>query len=109
MSLSRYRRQLPTVEQQRLVSLAQSERGSLSALMSEARQAWQMLDAIRPLLPPSLGDALRAGRWDGGEWTITAPSGAAASKLQQMRPMIEATLREKGWKVSRVQVRVQGG
>jgi hypothetical protein len=64
----------------------------LGALMQSLRTSEQCLQALQPLLPPALRGQLRAGPLDEGGWSLLAPSSAAASKLRQLLPMLEATL-----------------
>jgi hypothetical protein len=93
---------------QQIIGAVAAAHPVLGALLPLAQQSRQLLQIARPLLPPSLAPAVAAGKWDGSTWTLLARNGAAAAKLQQLRPDLEAALRLAGWNVSAIQIRVQG-
>jgi hypothetical protein len=76
----------------------------LQQLMRESRARY---DTIRPLLPPSLAAHVKPGPVDEEGWSLLAPNGAAAAKLRQLQPRLEEALRQNGWQVSAIRVKVQ--
>jgi Dna[CI] antecedent, DciA len=86
-------------------SLGESGLGRLIPMAALSRQ---MLQTIQPLLPSALARHVLPGKLDAEGWTLVAPNGAAAAKLQQLRPELEAALAQRGMKVSAIRIRVQG-
>ncbi|MFN3417003.1 MAG: DciA family protein [Caldimonas sp.] len=79
----------------------------LERLQQLMRESQSRLDGIRPLLPPALAAHVKAGPVDDAGWTLLAPNAAAAAKLRQLQPRLEAALRQQGWQVSAIRVKVQ--
>jgi hypothetical protein len=71
-------------------AIAASER--LSALVARVRESMAHLDTVRALLPADLSARVRAGPLDDDGWTLLVDGPAAAAKLRQMRPSLEAAL-----------------
>jgi hypothetical protein len=69
----------------------------------------QCLETILPTLPPELVPLTSAGPVDESGWTLLAAHTAAAAKLRQLRPRLEARLRERGCQVSAIRIRIQPG
>ncbi|MFZ5519838.1 MAG: hypothetical protein ACOZD0_01400 [Pseudomonadota bacterium] len=65
------------------------------------------LQAVQGRLPPALRGQLRAGPLDENGWTLLVPSNAVAAKLRQWLPEIEAALRQAGWHLSAIRIRIQ--
>jgi hypothetical protein len=86
---------------------AMSHHGTLQRLQGLMRESQSRLDGIRPLLPPALASHVKAGPVDEEGWTMLAPNAAAAAKLRQLQPRLEAALRQQGWQVSAIRVKVQ--
>jgi Dna[CI] antecedent, DciA len=80
----------------------------ISQLMVQAAKSRELLSLIKPLLPVALAAHVRAGKLDDAGWTLMVPNGAAAAKLQQLRPDFEQHLQARGMKVSSIRIRVQG-
>lgn len=79
----------------------------LARLQAMLREAGERFEAIRPLLPAPLADQVRAGPVDAEGWALLASSPAAAAKLRQLQPRLEAALRQRGWQGSAIRIRVQ--
>ena len=79
----------------------------LARLLQLARESRERFDAISPLLPPGLREAVRPGPIDDDGWSLLAAHGAAAAKLRQLLPRLEEMLRTKGWQGTPIKVRVQ--
>ncbi|PPE65805.1 DciA family protein [Caldimonas caldifontis] len=86
---------------------AMSRHSMLERLQLLLRDSQSRLDGIRPLLPPALAAHVKAGPVDEQGWTLLAPNAAAAAKLRQLQPRLEAALRQQGWQVSAIRVKVQ--
>ncbi len=86
-------------------ALDQSE--ALSRLLARARQSQERLRAVAAALPDGLQQAVRAGPLDGDSWQLLVPHGAAASKLRQLLPRLQAALADAGWPALEIKVRIQ--
>jgi hypothetical protein len=100
-----YRRLPPSV------TLAQAADGSptLARLSELARESNQRLETVLTLIPQVLRNAVKAGPVAGDSWCLLVESPAAAAKLRQLIPALQARLREQGCTVDTIRVKVQGG
>lgn len=89
------------------VSDALSRSAPLAALMQRVRDSNARYEAVRAALPPALAALVRPGPLDEGGWTLLVPSGAAAAKLRQCLPTLQAALRTQGWGELAIRVKVQ--
>jgi hypothetical protein len=78
----------------------------LARLLERVRQSHARFEVIRPLLPATLQGVVRAGPLDEDGWALLVDHGAAAAKLRQMLPDLEAALTARGWPGA-VKVRIQ--
>jgi hypothetical protein len=85
-------------------ALARSE--PLGRLMQRLRESDDCLRAVRPLLPPGLAEEVRAGPLDEQGWTLLVSGSAAAAKLRQMLPTLEATLLNQRQRAIAVRVKI---
>lgn len=90
----------------RNVSQVVQQAPTLSALSQRAQDGQARLQAISPLLPPSLRQLVQSGQVENDAWCLLVPHAAAAAKLRQLLPALAAHLRTKGWPVTQVQVKV---
>jgi hypothetical protein len=77
-----------------------ARRGELSR-DSEAR-----LQAIFPILPAVLQSAVKAGPVDGENWCLIVKNNSVAAKIRQLLPAISARLRQQGWNVKAIRIKV---
>ena len=63
--------------------------------------------AIRPGLPATLINHVKPGPVDDAGWSLLAANASVAAKLRQLQPRLEEILRERGWQVSVIRVKVQ--
>ncbi len=77
--------------------------GHLTALIQESNAR---LKAIEPLIPDALRASVKAGPIDGDSWCLLVNGNAAAAKLRQLTPLIEAHLRAEGWKVTSIRLKI---
>lgn len=80
---------------------------TLAHLTALSRDSVARLQAILPLLPPALRPSVKAGPIDGASWCLLLDNNAAAAKLRQMLPALEAHLRTRGWAVDAIRLKVQ--
>ena len=78
----------------------------LARLGALAAESSARLDLIRPLLPPALRNAVRAGAMDGQTWCVLVPHNAAAAKLRQLMPTLLDALREHGHALDTIRIKV---
>ena len=79
----------------------------LAQLAALTRESSERLKAVESLVPPALRPALQAGPIEGTTWCIVVKSNAAAAKLRQLLPAMQAHLRSKGWQVNAIRLRIQ--
>ena len=80
---------------------------TLAVLLARVRESEARLRAIRPVLPPGLAEAVRAGPLDDQGWCLLADHAAAAAKLRQCLPRIAEALAADGWAGPAVKVKVR--
>jgi hypothetical protein len=71
------------------------------------RDSAARFDAIRPCLPAALAPHVKPGPVDELGWSLLAANASVAAKLRQLQPRLEEVLRERGWQVSAIRVKVQ--
>ena len=76
-------------------ALGRSE--SLTGLLQRMRDSQARLAAIADLLPEGLQGTVRAGPLDDAQWVLLVGHAAAAAKLRQLLPALEARLVAAGW------------
>ena len=70
---------------------------TLAHLARLGRESSARLIAITPLLPEALRSAVKAGPLDDKSWCLLVTGNAAAAKIRQILPLIEARLQSDGW------------
>ncbi len=91
----------------RPLARALDESAALAGLLARVRESEARLAVIRATLPPGLGDAVRAGPLTDEVWVLLADHAAAAAKLRQCLPRLEAALAAGGWTGPAVKVKVR--
>jgi len=86
---------------------AADESPMLAQLVALTRESTERLKAVESLIPPALRPTLQAGPIEGQTWCIMVKSNAAAAKLRQLLPAMQAHLRSKGWQVNVIRLKVQ--
>lgn len=91
------------------ISIQQASDSSptLAKLTTLTRDSSERLKAVELLIPATLRSAVRAGPIDGDSWCLLVKGNAAASKLRQMSPALMAHLRNKGWEINAIRLKVQ--
>jgi predicted transcriptional regulator len=87
--------------------LDQFLRGLPEALAQPARRLAVLQRAYSDVVPPALAASSRAGAFHEGRLTLFATNGAVAAKLKQVLPGLLLGLRELGWEINVIEVRVQ--
>ena len=65
---------------------------SLARLSELSKESSQRLELLQSLIPGPLKNAVQAGPIDGAQWCLLVSSNAAAAKLRQMLPTLQAHL-----------------
>ena len=86
---------------------ASEESPTLAKLAALTRDSSEPLKAIEMLIPATLRPALQAGPIDGDCWCLMVKSNAAAAKIRQLLPALQAHLRSRGWEVNAIRLKVQ--
>lgn len=86
---------------------ASEESPTLARLAALARESSERLEALQPLLPPALRPLVSPGPVEGSRWCLLVQGNAAANKLRQMLPALEAHLRAKGCEISAIRLKIQ--
>ncbi|MBX3654310.1 MAG: hypothetical protein KIS62_09465 [Ramlibacter sp.] len=80
---------------------------TLARLAELARDSSERLKAVELLIPAPLRATIKAGPVDGTDWCLLVSSNAAAAKLRQVVPALLARLRDRGWEVNSIRLKVQ--
>lgn len=78
-------------------------------LMPQAAELLEIRQALRELLPDTLRGFCEIARVKQGNVVIFAENNATAAKLRLIAPTIVTDLTRRGWKVTGIEARVQGG
>jgi len=110
--VSPFRMDSPTVNHHRrltsTVTLNQAvgDAPSLARLTQLVRESNDRLKAIEPLIPGGLRPAVKAGPIDGESWCLLVSGNAAAAKIRQLIPMLQASLLRQGWNVTTIRLKI---
>lgn len=85
---------------------AAEESPTLARLAQLARESCQRLRAIEPLIPAPLRASIRPGPVEGTTWCLLVDGSAAAAKIRQLLPILQAKLNSDGWQVSAIRVKL---
>jgi len=84
-----------------------------SAPLTQLRQRVQdsnaRFSAIRGQLPAALASHVKPGPVDDEGWSLLAANASVAAKLRQLQPRLEERLRDRGWQVIAIRIKVQSG
>ena len=99
---------MTTVRRSHPLSLqeAAEESPTLARLVQLARESSQRLEVVRSLIPSALRAAVRPGPIEGAEWCLLVDNNAAAAKLRQLLPALQAELSRRGCEVNSIRLKV---
>ena len=86
---------------------ATQESPALARLSELSAESVARLKSVESMIPAVLRTAIKAGPIDGPNWCLIVNSNAAAAKIRQLLPAMQAHLRAKGWQVSAIRLKVQ--
>lgn len=91
------------------VTLLQATQDSpvLARLSELSRDSVARLKAVEPMIPAVLRSSVTAGPIEGSNWCLIVNNNAAAAKLRQLLPAMQAHLRTRGWEVNAIRLKVQ--
>ena len=79
----------------------------LMKLTELTRDSVARLNAVQALIPAALQSSVKAGPIDGTVWCLLLDNNAAAAKMRQLLPSLQAHLRIKGWVIDLIRLKVQ--
>lgn len=79
---------------------------TLARLLELARQSGEWLQAVEPSIPAPLRTSIRPGPIEGTTWCLLVDSNAAAAKLRQLLPVLQAKLNSRGWQVTAIRLKL---
>ena len=79
---------------------------SLSRLTQLVRESNERLHAIQTLIPSGLRASVKAGPIDGENWCLLVSSNAAAAKVRQLIPLMQASLLRQGWTITTIRLKI---
>ena len=79
----------------------------LQALNREIRQLLALQSVLAEVLPGNLATSVRVAMVKAGELILFADNGAVAAKLKQMAPRILIVLRQRGYQITGIHLKVQ--
>ncbi|MFN4004995.1 MAG: hypothetical protein ACK4J1_09855 [Hylemonella sp.] len=86
---------------------AVQESAVLARLSELGADSAARLKAVEPIIPAVLRPLVSAGPINGSIWCLIVNGNAAAAKLRQLLPAMQAQLCNKGWQVSAIRLKVQ--
>lgn len=86
---------------------ASSESPVLVRLSELTADSLARLKAVEALIPSNLRPSITAGPIEGPQWCLIVTSAAAAAKLRQLLPALQAHLRSMGWEINSIRLKVQ--
>jgi Dna[CI] antecedent, DciA len=78
----------------------------LNSLLQRLHASQARYAAVAPLLPPALRPHVRAGALDDAAWALLADNAAAAAKLRQLAPELQASLDAAGYGTPPLRIKV---
>lgn len=103
------RKTIPMNRRHYAITLQQASEDSptLAKLAALTRDSSERLRAIEMLIPATLRSTVQAGPIDGTNWCLLVKSNAAAAKIRQLLPALQAHLRSRGWEVNAIRLKIQ--
>lgn len=97
-----------TTRQSKPVSFSQAidASPSLARLTGMVRESSEMLKSVELLLPSALRGSVKAGPIEDEAWCLLVSGNAAAAKVRQIVPALQARLQSGGRKVTSIRIKV---
>jgi len=89
------------------VQEAAEDSPTLARLAGLARESGERLKAVESLIPAALRPSVKPGPIEGTAWCLLVEGSAAAAKLRQLVPALQAQLCSRGWEVTAIRIKVQ--
>lgn len=78
----------------------------LAGLLARVRESQARLALVTELLPVGLRGDVRAGPLDDTAWVLLVGHAAAAAKVRQLLPTLQAALATQGWSQPAIRIKV---
>jgi hypothetical protein len=82
---------------------------SLARLADRVRESSNLLKNVELLLPSTLRQSVKAGPIDGQSWCLLVTGNAAAAKVRQLIPALQARLQTHGHNITSIRLKVLVG
>ena len=79
---------------------------SLARLAGMVRESSDLLKSVESLLPAPMRASVKAGPIDGETWCLLISSNAAAAKLRQLLPSLQARLQANGHNITSIRLKL---
>lgn len=79
---------------------------SLARLAGMVRESSELLKSVELLLPAAMRASVKAGPIDGETWCLLISSNAAAAKLRQLLPTLQARLQANGHNITSIRLKL---
>jgi len=86
---------------------ANQEAPALARLVTLVQESNARLQALQALMPAALHSQVQAGPIQGDTWCLLVRSNAAANKLRQLTHAFIAHLKNRGWEVNAIRLKIQ--
>ncbi|MGV8803938.1 MAG: hypothetical protein ACWA6Y_03120 [Polaromonas sp.] len=85
---------------------AASDAPLLARLSQRIDESSRRFKAIETLIPGALRAAVKAGPIDDQSWCLLVNGNAAAAKVRQLLPLLQASLLRQGWKDVSIRLKI---
>ena len=96
----------PRVHAAQTLSSVLGNCGPLESLQRRMRDSNDRFEVIRAKLPGELSKHVKPGPVDDEGWSLLTGNAAVAAKLRQLVPRLEAMLKEAGWQVTTIRIKL---
>lgn len=86
---------------------ASQEAPALARLIALTQESNARFQSLRALMPAALHAQVQAGPIEGDTWCLLVRGNAAANKLRQLTPAFIAHLKNQGWEVNAIRLKIQ--
>ena len=97
---------MPSPNKQFTLNQALDASPNMASLTQRIAASQRCLALVKRVVPPMLRDQLQAGPLDDQSWCILVPNPSVASKMRQLLPSIQATLRVHGFDLEQVVIKL---